>query len=319
MTSQAEDLQSLCEILHVSVHRPRMTFKIKGAQVAVGDIGALSEKVATRPSWKLMPTDMESALDAVESDVGKLLDRHSVKFRSRTADGEIGEERFQLKGICLVPHAAVDGLLTELAALDQQLKSVVRSWTEDPARLSVAVRSKVGSEVYELAKASIPRGDKLLDTTGIDAVSIPIGSTLESVEKANTSEMVRQVRRRTAEMVAQVTENLFAQPREELAVAVSNLRELILRDGRVTTKSVAPIKRALEKLQLFEFVADDELRSEMTRLGSMLDGLTPSEQNSQTAKSNGLLDVLQTVHTAALSEAAISAKVGQVRRRSLVI
>lgn len=319
MTNQAAYLQSLCEILHVSVHRPRMTFKIKSARVSVGDVSVVGEHVATRPSWKLMPTDMESALDAVESDVGKLLDRYSVKFRSRTTGDEPGEERFQLKGICLVPHTVIDDLLGEIEKHSGELKSIVRSWTEDPGRLSVAVRAKVGPEIYELAKASIPRSDKLMNATGIDAVSIPIGSNLSSVESANTSEMLRQARQRTAEMVEQVTENLFAQPREELAIAVSNLRELILRDGRVTTKSVAPIKRALEKLRLFEFVSDDALKGEMRKLDTMLDGLTPAEQNSTTSQSNGLLDALRNVHSVAISEAAIADKVGQLRRRSLTL
>lgn len=318
MNDQAAQLQSLCEIIHVSVHRPRLTFKMKDATVEVDGVVVNNSDVATKPSWKLMPAKMESDLDTVENEVGNLLSRYAVKFRSRSRNSDIGEESFQLKGLSLVPVGIVDNMLMELEALAHKLKKVVEDWTSEEGRLHDAIRDKVGSTVYNLARKHIPTRSQLRQATGIDAVSIPIGSAITDVASTNEREFLRNARERTGEMLTQITENLFAQPREELAEAVRNLKELIERDGRVTSKSIAPVRRAFEKLKLFDFVSDDTLRAEISTLEKKLDGVTPIEQTKDTATSNGLLDALKSVHTAAISDASITTQVQKYQRRIAV-
>jgi hypothetical protein len=318
MSDQAAQLQSLCEIIHVSVHRPRLSFKMKDATVEVDGVIVDNSDVATKPSWKLMPSKMESDLDTVENEVANLLARYAVKFRSRSRNSDLGEDSFQLKGLSLVPVAIVDSMLQELDGLASKLKKVVEDWTAEEGRLHDAIRDKVGDTVYALASKHIPTRTQLRQATGIDAVSIPIGAAITNVVSVNEREFLKAARERTGDMLAQITENLFAQPREELAEAVRNLKELIERDGRVTSRSIAPVRRAFEKLSLFDFVSDDTLREQIAALGKKLDSVTPTEQTKDVATSNGLLDALKSVHTAAISDASIEAQVQKYQRRIAV-
>ena len=318
MSSVAESLQSLCEIIHVAIHRPRMTFRIKAADVRVGDT-QLSGRQTTMPSWKLMPAELESELDGIENDVHKQLELYGVRFRSRPASGDsaaAAEDRYQIRGVFLIPATAVEALLESLANLDIRLKLAVGAWAGDPERLNRAIATKLGPEAYALVQDKIPSGDDLIAATGLEVVALPMSSDIERVRSANSNSLLSVARARTTEMLTQVAESVAAQPRQELAEALAQLHELISRDGRVTSKSFAPIRRAIQKLHTFQFVMDAGLKSQLDELSARLDAIVPGEQNSRTAAGNGLLDVLQQIRTTATCEVSIvgsARKLGGVR------
>lgn len=317
MPEETTDLQQLCEILHVGTHRPRLVYTMQDPKVEAHGFDLSKSKVTSKPSWKLIPLLMEAELDAVDNDVLKALAAHTVRFRSREfAENKLGDESFQVKNLYLVPLMAVENLLGILSELDTRLKEVVRSWTSDRQRLEAAIREKVGdNSVFELVRKYIPSAGTLQDSTGITAVSFPLASGTNAVTATNNRLFLQAARQRTRTMLTQVTENLFSEPRQELATAIASLQSLIERDGRVTSKSVAPLRRAFDKLKMFDFAADPVLRQHMQELETKLDGVTPSEQNLNSSTSNGLLAILKTVSESARSEVAVKNQIARNMRR----
>lgn len=308
-------LHELCELLHVSVHMPRLTRKIQQGSAVVADQEStvtLDATQATQPAWRLMPVEMTRQLAAVDNQVTKLLRQYSVSFRSRNLGGEISAARYQINGLYLVPASHAETLLSRLAELNEELRELVRSWAADPERFHAAVRQKLGDEAYALAQAQIPALGELLTATRIQTISIPFGANAEMIRETGERSFLRQARERSREMVEQVAANLIAEPRRELAEALTSLRTLIAEDGRVTARSLNPIRRAYEKLELFDFVADDDLRAQMTALRAQLDSMAPGEQNSTTSANNGLLDALRNVASTAMNETQIAAQTARV-------
>lgn len=302
-------LHELCELLHVSVHRPRLSFKIGDSQVTAGsgdDAIVLTPEQATRGSWKLMPSEMGAELDRIDNQVTRLLQQFTVRFRSHLyGSGDSEDARYQIRGLYLVPGSQAETLLEQLHEQHESLRAVVREWASDSVRFHDAIRAKLGDEAYRLAKSRIPTLASLLTATRIDAVSIPFGTNAAMIRETGRRAFLQQARDRTREMVEQVARNLVAEPRRELGAAISNLRQLIEDNGRVTARSLAPIKRAVEKLQMFDFVADSSLQAQLERLQNSLDGVTLSEQNAQVSQENGLLDVLRQTAAEAIDEVRI--------------
>lgn len=301
-------LHELCELLHVSVHRPRMTFKIKNAKVTTANGEELDNQKATSPAWKLMPAEMSRELDQLEGQVSRFLDQYAERFRAGArADDSDEPHGAVIKGLHLVPQAHVETLLGHLHRIDEEMRAVVTHWTQDSERFRAAVRSRLNSDaLWEQAKALIPSLGSLLGSTRVDIVSIPFGLAMGQLRRAGERSFLQQARARTGEMVEQVMHQVIAGPRQELADAVTNMAELIARDGNVSVRTVAPIRRAIEKLQVFDFVADDVLRARLADLSNMLDGVVPAEQNSVSAAANGLSNLLANVAAAALDNVALA-------------
>ena len=109
--------------------------------------------------------------------------------------------------------------------------------------------------------------------------------------------MMGEARRRADEMLAGLTDTLVNQPRTELAETISSLFQLVNESGRVTQKSLAPIRRALEKLKLFTFVEDPETRAHMDSLQRQLDEMDP-RLLSQDSTALASLETARTVFAA---------------------
>jgi len=300
-------LNELCELLHISVHRPRMTFKVKNAKVSVGEHN-LDAKQATAPAWKLMPAEMSSELDRIDATVGRLLDQYTERFRTMPPGADEDSDAthgFMIRGLYLVPQKHVETLLTQLHLQHDAMRACVRHWLQDTNAFRDKVRQKMGDDMYELVKEQIPDMSTMLHSARIDTVSIPFGMAMSQIKKVGEKSFLADARARTHEMVEQVTQQLIAGPRAEFADAVNSLKDLIERDGKVSTKSVTPIRRAMEKLETFDFVKDAELDRKIKELSQTLDSIVPSEQNKVTATDNGLLDLLRNTANEAVNAARI--------------
>lgn len=95
--------------------------------------------------------------------------------------------------------------------------------------------------------------------------------------------------------VDEAIENMIAQPRAELAKAITNMTELIGRDGKVTVRTFNPVQRAIEKLRLFSFVGNDEMLAQINNLERMMDVQVPKELTSAVANSNGFMQAAKSV------------------------
>lgn len=299
-----DKLTELCELLHVSVHRPRLVFRINNVQIKVGQL-ELNKKQATHSSWKMMPDEMETEINAIESRVRRLMSQYSVSFKSHCVDADGDAEDYRIDGIYLVPASRAEDLLTELNSLNTELRNVVRDWTSNGDRFRNAVLARLGADAYELAKGKIPSLKQMLQTTRITAVSIPFGSNQDRVHEAGNREFLRQARERTSQMVEQVTMNLFYEPRRELAEVLDNLSKLISNNGRVRENSLNPVRRALDKLRMFDMIMDDDLNNRITELMNIANNVAMSEQNLDVATNNGLLAALRSVIDTALDEETV--------------
>lgn len=95
--------------------------------------------------------------------------------------------------------------------------------------------------------------------------------------------------------VDEAIENMIAQPRAELAKAINSMTELISRDGRVTERTFAPVRRAIDKLRMFSFVATDDMMQEIKKLETMMDRQVPRDLTSANANSSGFMRAAQVV------------------------
>lgn len=90
-------------------------------------------------------------------------------------------------------------------------------------------------------------------------------------------------------------EEVIERPREELRVAMENLKELINRDGRVTARSFEPIYAAIDKLKLFSFACDEEMLQTLDTLSRRMGNTIPTSLNRVTAANNGFTAALDSV------------------------
>ena len=82
-------------------------------------------------------------------------------------------------------------------------------------------------------------------------------------------------------------ENVIEGPRDELVQAISNLEDLIARNGHVTAKSFKPIYAAMEKLRMFGFACTPEMLERISELENRMGNTVPTSLDSVTAANNG--------------------------------
>ena len=139
---------------------------------------------------------------------------------------------------------------------------------------------------------------------GMDLLPIEIaGGEPQELTTADMQQYGDVLRSACTRKVEEAIEAMVAEPRAQLAAAVTDLQELLARDGRVTTKSFNPIRAAIEKIRAFEFVADASLLAKIDTMQQQLTGAVPSALTAASSVSNGLMAVLDAVKTEALDEA----------------
>jgi len=92
--------------------------------------------------------------------------------------------------------------------------------------------------------------------------------------------------------VNEAIEEMIRGPRQQLAQAMSNLKELIARNGRVTTASFRPVREAIAKIRVFDFVANDGLLNKITEMEGQLDITAPKDLINDAASAEGFSTAL---------------------------
>lgn len=94
-------------------------------------------------------------------------------------------------------------------------------------------------------------------------------------------------------------------PREAFAKALSDLNDLIQRDGRITDRSFNAVRAAISKLRAFSFIASPALLQQAAELESRIEGITVSSFDRDTAIASGFAASLQQITDDARSDAQI--------------
>jgi hypothetical protein len=138
------------------------------------------------------------------------------------------------------------------------------------------------------------------------------------------SELRRVARERSDEFIQGVLDSVFSEPRAELVQAIQAFEEVIHRDGQVTTKSLHPIRRAIEKFRSFQDMGDSEfdglIRSlearfttgHLEQLRLARGTVTDSVKNA--AERNGLSEALRGVREQAQQDTTDFQQHGRMRR-----
>lgn len=309
--SQPDQLQlsDLCELLHISVHRPRLVFRINNAKVFVDDLEIDDDKT-TKASWKLMPADMDSAFNRIRTQLNKLTKRYTVGFRAMNLDTQSYHDGYRIDGVFLVPFSGIEALLESVKELNRELIDVVHEWATDN-KLTDHIRASTKPEIFELLKDKIPTTKQLLSRTRIDVVSIPFGENKRTLTGVAGRDLLKQAREKTAELVEQVTLNLFSEPRRELADALVHLSDLVQATRRLTSRSLQPIRAAIDKLRIFDFVADETFLQRLDDLLLGLGGAVGADFDDLAA--TNIVTAIQTITNDALDIAQIQRQMGSVR------
>jgi hypothetical protein len=223
-----------------------------------------------------------------------------------------------MRSLSLVPDERVDDLAAELERVNDEMRDYVRTEiASDMEKLRTDVRQKLGDRAYEQANHHIPNAYELLQQTEVEWVLIPIAL-------GNTE--VRDLLRNKLDMfVDALAESVFSEPREELVRTTDSLLDLIRKDGRVTARSVAPIRRAFEKIRSFENLGDTQLDGliadlevQLQREGTLEDLRaargTENDSVANAAERNGLAEALRNISEVAATEAATFQRHGRMSR-----
>lgn len=92
--------------------------------------------------------------------------------------------------------------------------------------------------------------------------------------------------------VEEAIDEMISGPRQQLAEALATLHELIQRDGRLTQRSFNPVRNAIAKVRMFDFVASDELLEQIKDMETRLNKTTPTALDSVTAANNGFSEAI---------------------------
>jgi len=110
------------------------------------------------------------------------------------------------------------------------------------------------SDVWDQVKSKVPRDPKVMRAKFyLDVVPIELagGGATHELTRADLSDHQEIVRETCTRQVEMAVEEMIRGPREQLAEALASLQELIARNGRVTERSFAPVRRAIEKIRMF--------------------------------------------------------------------
>lgn len=175
-------------------------------------------------------------------------------------------------------------------------------------------------QVWENVKGRVPNAHDMRRKFTVDAVPIELAggeaSQLTAEDLATHHATVRDACQRKVE---EAIETMVSGPRAELAEALAGLQELINRDGRVTPKSFGPVRAAIAKMRLFDFVADDTLLAQIGQLERRLDITVPNTLDNVTAANNGFSAALRAVQAEITSSERAQADIERFGRETRAI
>jgi CRISPR/Cas system CSM-associated protein Csm2 small subunit len=169
------------------------------------------------------------------------------------------------------------------------------------------IGTNVKAELIDIARsrASFPKTrDQMRAKFYIDVVPVEIATPGDEGEVRPQMVGLQEleahdvlVRDATRRKVEEAIESMIEAPRRQLADALAGLRDVITRNGKVSTKSFKPVYEAIRKIRAFEFACNAELMAEMQKLEGRM-GITVAKTLDATTSAQsgftGALDALMT-------------------------
>ncbi len=178
---------------------------------------------------------------------------------------------------------------TDSQSIAYDLHVAATEFCNDWARIRAEIADK--NDVFEQVSAKVPtNGGLIREKFALDVVPVELAGgltrsnalTQDDLEEHN--DIVREACHRRVE---EAIETMIQGPREQLAEALAGLKSLIERDGQVTQKSFKPVRAAIAKIRMFDFVANETLLNQIDQLETRLNITQPNSLDSVTAANNG--------------------------------
>lgn len=195
----------------------------------------------------------------------------------------------------------VDGipLPFEHQAVARQLQILGNQIADEWADVCRLMESHMAPILWDRLKDKLPTADQVRIEYRNPVRIYPTNlGTPEGAVLSNTADILhykQYIDRLAREECQGIVQALVEEPRKELAKALEAAHTLINRDGRITTRTFEPVRRQIEKLKQFSFIANSEMIGKMDELMQRLGTIVPSEQDRITAHSNGLMSAIESV------------------------
>ena len=301
MLPTTQDVQPLALDQRVILLAPSLgwwkgMYRIRDAKVSLR--GATINSPTTQPQVKL--------LDCCEG--AKVWKARFQKIDSaREALTEKYSLNFPIHGIRIVPVTKAGEFFNRLVrnqdSIARQLADAADAFTAEFANLLQMVRQHIAGDVWDDIQSRLPSQNTIRGYFYVDcpAVSLVHNNTAETLsgDLADHADFIRETTRRQVDVAIS---SMVAGPRQALAEALEELQGLIERDGRVTSKSFNPVRAAIDKIHMFDFVANDQLLQQIRTLETRLGQTDTRGVDSSTATTSGLIQLLQDVRTSAVNE-----------------
>lgn len=281
----------------------RGNYCIKGTNLAFAGVPLNAEQF-TIPRTKLLEgipelRDWKARFQGFESR------RQSLVNKFTTA--------FPIHGIRVLPRDSADDFFTEAEDIRNELEQAANEFVDSYDHVMGLIERGNKPEVWAYVKRLIPPQGAMRSKFYFDVVPIEMNfSRGEDSGSANRFE--QQMHEAVDRKVDEAIESMIREPREQLAKALTDLHELIGRNGRLTSRSFNGIKDAIDKIRLFKFVATDTLMRQIDELENRLDTTVPARIADNQMSANGLMTVLAKVRDEVADETQLADDIERLGR-----
>lgn len=253
-------LQTLEEhvvLLALHISRWRGVYHLPEDSVAVAVDGAnVATTSVTVPRARLMTESYPVSVtgqpwvarfNAVENKLRKQIDSLSVPF--------------PIRGVRIVPLRRHQAVLDYVTAARDEMYHLAHEFVQTLPDILEQIRANTDPRVWAYVVDNIPRSPAAM-AKKFNIGLIPVrlaGRTAQTLSLHDLGAYANMVQDTVVATVREAIESMITGPREELAEALRNLDELLSRSGRVTQRTFDVVRRAIDKLRAFEFVANEDL------------------------------------------------------------
>jgi len=270
---------------------------------------AIEKRHTTTPQVKLLEcsdflVDWKKRFQKIDSSKSRVVEKYSTPF--------------PITGVRVIPFTALENLWDELIGptvgtvllakedargelpLEEQsvayrLKVTADEFCDEYDRVIAEIRENIEPTIWEHVRKKIPnahvlRGKFSLDVTPVRIAGVDADQQI-GLEAIREHESV--VQQAVARKVEEAVEGMLVGPRQQLATALENLRDVIARNGKVTERSFRPVREAINKVRLFRFMANEDLLEQINTMEQRLNTTTATSLDDTTAATNGMYDAIE--------------------------
>ena len=145
-------------------------------------------------------------------------------------------------------------------------------FAQDFPQIAEAIKAELKNHEWKLVEKYLPSPKSIRSRFYIHVNLLGL-SNVTLTEAAELSEYSRAVTEMTAQAararVQQAIETMVAEPRQQLADALSHLTE-VARGGHANARSYGRVREAIEKLRTYEFLSNDDIHRRLSELETRL-------------------------------------------------